>query len=147
LQENANDLLEPWPSLELAARLDWALSPKLPAPYRQALLQEQWVQTRCYFARRTDLRPAEVEHFCKDPDYVVRLCMAKRPDLSPEQVAALCRDKDPNVRYAIARNALLSAEQRRQLLEDKDELVRQAAQKGPRPSQTRCRPGQVALYR
>jgi len=147
LRESEADTLVPWPSLELADRLHWALSPHLPAPYRRALLREQWVQTRCYFARRVDLSPTEVEHFCKDPDYVVRLCMAKRPDLSPEQVAILCRDKDPNVRYALARNALLSQEQRQQLQEDEDELVRRAAQKGPRASETRCRPGQAPLYR
>ncbi|MGC9127240.1 MAG: HEAT repeat domain-containing protein [Acidithiobacillus sp.] len=147
MREGAHDPLPPWSSLELAARLHWALSPELPAPYRQALLREQWVQTRCYFARRADLTPAEVAHFCQDPDYVVRLCMAKRPDLLPEQVESLCRDKDPNVRYAVARNALLTPEQRQQLQEDADELVRQAAKKGPRVSQTRCRPGQVPLYR
>ncbi|MCL5980000.1 MAG: hypothetical protein M1488_04845, partial [Gammaproteobacteria bacterium] len=53
----------------------------------------------------------------------------------------------PNVRYAIARNPLLTEEQRAQLREDEDELVRQAAAKGPRPSQTRCRPGQAPLLR
>jgi hypothetical protein len=139
--------LSPWRSLDLEARLRWALSPEIPTLYRHALAREQWVQTRCYFARRQDLRPEEVAHFANDDDYVIRLCIAKRPDLSPEQVAAFCIDRDPNVRYAIARNPLLSAAQRQLLLEDVDEVVRQAAAKGARPSQTRQRPGQASLYR
>ncbi|UTV80635.1 hypothetical protein MQE22_11550 [Acidithiobacillus sp. YTS05] len=139
--------LPPWRSLDLEARLRWALAPEIPDLYRQALAREQWVQTRCYFARRQDLRPSEVAQFAADDDYVIRLCIAKRPDLSPEQVAAFCSDRDPNVRYAIARNPLLNETQRQMLLQDPDEVVRQAAAKGARPSQTRQRQGQAALYR
>ncbi|WP_298167170.1 hypothetical protein [Acidithiobacillus sp.] len=136
---------DPWRSLALAARLQWALSPELPEGYRSFLLTEQWMQTRCYFARRADLRLEEVAVLAEDGDYVIRLCIAKRPDLTAEQVGGFCQDHDPNVRYAIARNPLLTQVQRTQLLADEDELVRQAAAKGPRPSKERCRPGQAPL--
>ncbi len=136
-----------WRGMSLEERLKWALSPDLPDDYRPFLLCEQWVQTRCYFARRADLRSAEVDVLARDGDYVIRLCIAKRPDLSAEQVAVFCADRDPNVRYAIARNPLLTEQQRAVLLQDEDELVRTAAAKGPRPSQERCRPGQAPLLR
>lgn len=136
-----------WRSMSLEERLKWALSPELPGHYRPFLLREQWVQTRCYFARRADLLPGEVAALARDDDYVIRLCIAKRPDLSAEQVAEFCADRDPNVRYAIARNPLLTDIQRAGLLADEDELVRTAAAKGPRPSQERCRPGQAPLLR
>ncbi|MEY2341948.1 hypothetical protein AB4090_07535 [Acidithiobacillus sp. IBUN Pt1247-S3] len=139
--------LPSWRSLDLEARLRWALAPEIPDSYRQALAQEQWMQTRCYFARRQDLHTDEVAHFANDGDYVIRLCIAKRPDLTPEQVSTFCTDRDPNVRYAIARNPLLSGAQRQMLLNDPDEVVQQAAAKGARPSQTRQRKGQAALYR
>ena len=139
--------LPSWRSLDLEARLRWALAPEIPETYRHALAHEQWMQTRCYFARRQDLRADEVAQFANDGDYVIRLCIAKRPDLSSAQVAAFCADRDPNVRYAIARNPLLSEAQRQTLLNDPDEVVQQAAAKGSRPSQTRQRQGQAALYR
>ena len=146
--EHENSLQYPaWRSLDLKERLRWALAPEIPESYREALAQEQWMQTRCYFARRQDLRPGEVAQLAQDGDYVIRLCIAKRPDLTPEQLDAFCQDRDPNVRYAVARNPLLSAEQRQGLLDDPDEVVRQAAAKGSRPSQTRQRPGQASLYR
>ncbi len=141
------DTLVPWRELELVQRLEWALCPELPAAYREALLQEQWVQTRCYFARRQDLHPEEIALLAQDADYVIRLCIAKRPDLSPEQIESFCHDRDPNVRYAVARNPLLLPEQRTRLLVDIDELVRQAAAKGPRKTQTRQRANQAILYR
>ncbi len=137
----------PWRGLNLEARLAWALRPEIPDTYRTALLAEQWVQTRCYFARRQDLRAAEIAVLARDPDYVIRLCIAKRPDLSEQQLQAFCHDHDPNVRYAVARNPLLDMAQRVALCDDADEVVRQAARRGPRLPQTRVRPGQAVLYR
>jgi hypothetical protein len=136
-----------WRTLSLDEKMRWALSADLPEALRPLLLREQWMQTRCYFARRADLRPHEVAELVADQDYVIRLCLAKRPDLTAEQVARCAGDPDPNVRYAIARNPLLTDAQRTRLCADEDELVRQAAAKGPRPSETRCRPGQAALLR
>ncbi len=136
-----------WHSLDLEARLAWALRPEIPDIYRAGLLTEQWVQTRCYFARRQDLRPAEVAVLARDPDYVIRLCIAKRPDLLEQQLEAFCQDRDPNVRYAVARNPLLGNAQRAVLCDDTDGVVRQAARRGPRSPQTRVRPGQAELYR
>jgi hypothetical protein len=136
-----------WRKMSLDERLRWALSPELPESYRPWLLVEQWVQTRCYFARRADLRAEEVAVLAEDGDYLIRLCIAKRPDLTAQQVSRFCVDRDPNVRYAIARNPLLTQVQREQLLGDEDELVRTAAAKAPRPSQKRCRPGQAPLLR
>ena len=136
-----------WRSLSIGERLQWALSPDLPEALRPLLLREQWMQTRCYFSRRQDLRPDEVAVLAQDDDYVIRLCIAKRPDLTPVQISALVMDRDPNVRYAVARNALLSAEQRDHLRHDVDELVRRAAAKGPKASETRSRPGQAILLR
>jgi len=103
---------DPWWTLTLDARLQWALSPELPEVYRPFLLTEQWMQTRCYFARRADLRLDEVAVLAADGDYVIRLCIAKRPDLTAEQVGVFCQDHAPNVRYAIARNPLLTQVQR-----------------------------------
>ncbi len=134
-------------ALSLDERLALALSEALPEAFRPFMVAEQWMVTKCYFARRMDLRAAEVEALLADQDHVIRLCIAKRPDLSAEQVARCVGDRDPNVRYFIARNPLLSVTQRERLLGDEDPLVRKAAGKGPRPLKTRRRPGQAELIR
>lgn len=141
------ELERAYKALPLEERLQLALSPDLPAAYRTFMLREQWMVTKCYFARRLDLRPAEIEALLRDPDHVIRLCLAKRHDLSPAQVERCVNDRDPNVRYFIARNPLLSAAQRERLLRDPDPMVCRAATKGPRPLKTRCRPGQAELIR
>ncbi len=133
--------------LPLAHKLELALSENLPDDYRPFMLREQWMQTRCYFARRMDLQPQEIAVLATDDDHVIRLCIAKRPDLTAQQVEAFVHDRDPNVRHAIARNALLSPKQREHLLQDDDELVRRAAAKGAKDIKTRQREGQALLIR
>ena len=132
----------------LADRLALALAEELDESRRQLILHhEQWMQVRCYFARRLDLRPAEIQELLNDADHVIRLCVAKRHDLSPEQIALCVADRDPNVRHAIARNPKLTVSQRSRLSADSDEIVRYAVTKGPRQLRTRQRPGQAVLVR
>lgn len=133
--------------LPLKEKLELALSDNLSECLREYMLREQWVQTRCYFARREDLSPQEVSALAQDDDHMIRLCIAKRQDLTPEQVAEFVNDPDPNVRYSIARNPMLNKEQRLQLQADNDPLVQRAAAKGPREVQFRQRPGQARLIR
>jgi hypothetical protein len=134
-------------ALSLQERLTVALAPEVPDVYRQCLLAEQWIQTRCYFARRLDLRPEEIELLVHDEDHIIRLCIAKRHDLSPAQIAHCVTDSDPNVRYAISRSPQLSEEQRQQLQRDPDPLVCKAASKPAKEFATRQRPGQAVLVR
>lgn len=140
-------LEQQYKSLPLKDKLELALSESLPEEYRPFMLREQWMQTRCYFARRYDLKAEEIASLAKDDDHIIRLCIAKRPDLTAEQVQAFVEDKDPNVRYSIARNKLLSDAQREQLKSDEDELVRKAVAKGPKEIKTRQRAGQAKLIR
>ncbi|MEW5790459.1 MAG: hypothetical protein ACOY4L_05990 [Pseudomonadota bacterium] len=142
-----SELERQYKSLSIGERMDLALSADLPEAYRPFLLRDQWMQIKCYFARRLDLRPDEVTVLLDDQDHVIRLCIAKRHDLTPEQVARCVTDRDPNVRYFVARNPLLSEAQRQRLLEDEDELVRAAARKGPRELRVRQRPGQAEVIR
>ena len=134
-------------ALPLEERLELALSENLPEEYRPFMLREQWMVVKCYFARRADLRPEEVNTLIEDQDHVIRLCIAKRQDLSPQIVARCVNDRDPNVRYFIARNPLINNEQKQQLLQDEDPLVSRAAKKGPREAQHRQRPGQAKLVK
>ncbi len=134
-------------ALSLEGRLAVALTPELPEAYRQCILDDQWVQTRCYFARRLDLRPQEIEILLSDSDHIIRLCIAKRHDLNPEQIARCVGDSDPNVRYAISRSPQLSPQQQEQLRMDTDPLVRKAALKPAKELRTRQRPGQAVLVR
>lgn len=143
----ADDPRQHYKALSLGERMDLALSVALPAAYRPLLLADQWMQIKCYFARRLDLQPHEVAALLEDPDHVIRLCIAKRHDLSPAQVERCVVDRDPNVRYFIARNPLLDESQRQRLLNDGDELVRMAARKGPRELKIRHRPGQAEIIR
>lgn len=146
--EEHPDQYRTYKALPLDQRLALALSDSLTEFERHAILvHEQWMQVRCYFARRLDLRPHEVAMLLDDQDHVIRLCIAKREDLTPEQVQRCVADRDPNVRYFIARNRLLTAAQREGLQADPDELVRRAAAKGPRPMRTGQRPGQAPLVR
>lgn len=142
------DPVSAYKNLPLEDRLALALSASLTDTERHCILmREQWMQVRCYFARRADLTPQEIAVLLSDQDHVIRLCIAKRPDLAPEQVWQCVRDRDPNVRYFIARNSLLETKQRALLLADEDPLVRRAAAKGPRPVRIESRPGQAALVR
>ena len=134
-------------ALPLEERLELALSDALPETYREFMVREQWMVVKCYFARRADLTPEEINALIEDQDHVIRLCIAKRQDLYPEIVARCVNDSDPNVRYFIARSPLITEEQKHQLLQDEDELVRRAARKGPREPQFRQRPGQAKLVR
>ncbi|MHB8253271.1 MAG: hypothetical protein ACYDEV_06120 [Acidiferrobacter sp.] len=135
-------------ALPLEDRLQLALREQLSDRDRDLILhREQWMQVRCYFARRADLRPHEVAVLLNDQDHVIRLCIAKRRDLHPEQVARCVTDRDPNVRYFIARNVLLPADLRLNLQNDADPLVRRAAAKGPRAPRMAARPGQALLIR
>ena len=135
-------------ALPLEDRLRLALRERL-HPEERALIvrREQWMQVRCYFARRADLRPDEIAVFLEDQDHVIRLCIAKRPDLTPMQAARCASDRDPNVRYFVARNPALPQGLRDALKEDPDPLVRRAAAKGPRARRIEARPGQAALVR
>ncbi len=144
----AHDTLVAYKNLPLEDRLALALKTGLSSTERTCILwHEQWMQVRCYFARRADLAPGEIAVLLDDPDHVSRLCIAKRPDLSGDQVWRCVRDRDPNVRYFIARNALLEPGQRQILLADADPLVRRAAARGPRPARIEGRPGQASLVR
>lgn len=134
-------------ALPLAERMALAVSEDLPLAYRPLMLREQWMQIKCYFARRADLNPDEVASLLDDDDHVIRLCIAKRDDLSPEMIARCAADRDPNVRYFIARNPQLPESLREQLRGDVDPLVRRAAAKGPKPVSYRQRPGQTRLIR
>ncbi len=135
-------------NLSLEDRLALALKTELTVAERDCILRhEQWMQVRCYFARRADLTAGEIAVLLDDQDHIIRLCIAKRPDLDASQVARCVRDRDPNVRYFIARNSLLETAQRQILLEDTDPLVRRAAAKGPRPARIEGRPGQAVLIR
>jgi len=133
--------------LSLKQKLDLALSISLPGTVRLFMLSEQWVQTRCYFARREDLTQNEIAKLATDDDHMIRLCIAKRNDLTDEQVASFVSDSDPNVRHSIARNPLLSPQQQKTLQQDDDPLVKIAAQKGPRQIKYRQRAGQARLIR
>lgn len=134
--------------LPLEERLTLALREHLSLEERLLILRhEQWMQVRCYFARRADLVPDEIALLLEDQDHVIRLCVAKRPDLTSSQAARCARDHNPNVRYAIARNPALSDDLRKGLKADPDPLVRRAAAKGPRPPRITSRPGQAALIR
>lgn len=134
-------------ALPLGERMALAVSDSLPAEYRPLMLREQWMQIKCYFARRADLSPDEYTALLGDDDHVIRLCIAKRGDLPAELVERCAHDRDPNVRYFIARNPNLSEALRSELLEDPDPLVRRAAAKGPRPVEYRQRPGQARLIK
>lgn len=134
-------------ALPIGERLELALSETLPDAVRPYMAREQWMHVKCYFARRLDLRPAEIATLLDDDDYVIRLCIAKREDLTPEQLERCVSDREPNVRYAVARNVRLSDAQRARLLRDEDPLVRRAAEKGPRALRTRQRPGQARVIR
>lgn len=135
-------------ALPLEDRLALALREHLSPEERALIVQrEQWMQVRCYFARRADLTPDEVAAFLEDQDHVIRLCIAKRPDLTPTQAARCAADRDPNVRYFIARNPALPQGLREALKEDADPLVRRAAAKEPRAPRTAARPGQAVLIR
>jgi len=142
------DAEKAYKALSLEERLALALREHLTETERELILhREQWMQVRCYFARRADLKPHEVATLLGDQDHVIRLCMAKRIDLNPEQVAQCATDRDPNVRYFIARNASLPEDLRVGLLNDADPLVRRAAAKGPRTPRIEARPGQAPLIR
>ncbi|MFO8155933.1 MAG: hypothetical protein ACQERR_07380 [Pseudomonadota bacterium] len=144
----ADEAVRAYKARSLDERLALALLPEPEAIDRRLIVEiEQWMQVRCYFARRLDLRPHEINAFLGDDDHVIRLCIAKRTDLGAEQIARCVADRDPNVRHAIARNPDLTPEQRRQLLTDEDDIVRQAAARGPRTMRTRQRPGQTKLVR
>lgn len=133
---------------ELDDRLALALAVEPDEVTRHLIVfEEQWMQVRCYFARRLDLRPAEVDAFLADDDHVIRLCVAKRQDLSAAQIARCVADRDPNVRHAIARHPELTEAQRAELADDEDEIVRQAVARGPRAMRTRQRPDQAELVR
>lgn len=135
-------------SLPLEERLALALREHLSDTERRLIVHaEQWMQVRCYFARRADLTPEEIAVLLDDQDHVIRLCIAKRHDLRPEQVERCVNDRDPNVRYFIARNPDLPEHLRAQLLSDADPLVRRAATKGPRACRIEARPGQARLIR
>lgn len=134
-------------ALPLAERMALAVSDDLPNAYRPLMLREQWMQIKCYFARRADLTPEEVATLLDDDDHVIRLCIAKRDDLSPDMIARCVADRDPNVRYFVARNPLLPETLREQLRGDVDPLVRRAAAKGPKAVTYRQRPGQTKLIR
>lgn len=132
----------------LEDRLALALAEQLDDDTRQIILhEEQWMQVRCYFARRLDLRPQEINVLLNDSDHVIRLCIAKRHDLTAEQIEKCVGDRDPNVRHAIARHPALTEAQRNRLMADEDEIVRFAVQKGPKAFRTRQRPGQAMLVR
>lgn len=124
-----------------------AVAPTIDPAYRVFMLHEQWMQIKCYFARRADLSAAEITHLSLDEDHVIRLCIAKRHDLPPETVSRFVSDRDPNVRYFVARNPLLTEAQRERLMHDNDVLVRRAAKKGPRAIAYRQRPGQAKLVK
>lgn len=134
-------------ALSLGERMALAVSDALPGEYRQFMLREQWMQIKCYFARRADLSPEEYSALLDDDDHVIRLCIAKRGDLTPQMVVRCANDRDPNVRYFIARNPSLTQALRSKLLEDPDPLVRRAAAKGPKPIEYRQRPGQARLIK
>jgi len=135
-------------ALPLQERLDLALREHLSLSERALILyREQWMQVRCYFARRADLTTEEIAVLLQDQDHIIRLCLAKRPDLTPQQIQDCVKDRDPNVRYFIARNALLPEDLRAHLQNDGDPLVRRAAAKGPRPPRIAARPGQARLIR
>lgn len=142
-----SDLERQYKSMSIGERMELALSADLPDCYRPFLLRDQWMQIKCYFARRLDLQPPEIAALLGDQDHVIRLCIAKRADLTPEQVACCVNDRDPNVRYFIAKSPLISEAQRQKLLNDEDDLVRAAAKKGPREPKIRARPGQAPLIR
>lgn len=145
--DNEESLVKRYKSLSLGERMELALSAHLPPEYRPLMVQEQWMQIKCYFARRADLTPDEVSALIDDQDHVIRLCIAKRHDLTPDMVARCVADRDPNVRYFIARNPLITAEQRAQLQQDEDILVAKAAGKPPRELSYRQRPGQTRLIK
>lgn len=141
------ELEKTYKALSLGERMALAVSDALPGEYRSLMLREQWMQIKCYFARRADLTPEEYTALLDDDDHVIRLCIAKRDDLTPELVERCVGDRDPNVRYFIARNPRLSDDLRRQLLADPDPLVRRAAAKGPKALEYRQRPGQTRLIK
>lgn len=141
------NLEQQYKALPLAERMALAVSDDLPNAYRPLMLREQWMQIKCYFARRADLTPEEVATLLDDDDHVIRLCIAKRDDLSPDMIARCVADRDPNVRYFVARNPLLPETLREQLRGDVDPLVRRAAAKGPKAVTYRQRPGQTKLIR
>lgn len=134
-------------ALPLAERMALAVSDALPREYRALMLREQWMQIKCYFARRADLTAEEYTALLDDDDHVIRLCIAKRGDLPIELIERCASDRDPNVRYFIARNPGLTETLRQRLLADPDPLVRRAAAKGPKPVEYRQRPGQTRLIR
>lgn len=134
-------------ALSLKERMELALSETLPVDYRPFMLAEQWMQIRCYFARRADLSEDEIATLANDDDHVIRLCIAKRHDLTAAQVEQFVADRDPNIRHSIARSKLLTESQRQQLLNDSDPLVAQAATKQPRELRLRQRPGQTKLVK
>ncbi|WP_205736149.1 HEAT repeat domain-containing protein [Acidiferrobacter sp. SPIII_3] len=144
----APDFTRAYKALPLEQRLALALREHLSLDQRHLILHhEQWMQVRCYFARRADLAPDEIAILLEDQDHVIRLCVAKRPDLTSSQAARCTTDHNPNVRYAIARNPALSDDLRELLKADPDPLVRRAAAKGPRLPRITRRPGQAALIR
>ncbi|MHB1566533.1 MAG: hypothetical protein ACYCXG_07415 [Acidiferrobacter sp.] len=135
-------------ALPLEERLALALRPELADHERHLILhREQWLQVRCYFARRADLRPDEIGILLDDADHVIRLCIAKRGDLTANQIERCVSDCDANVRYFVARNPGLHPQQRERLLADADPLVRRAAAKGPRAPRITGRPHQALLVR
>lgn len=140
-----SDLEKFYKAIPLEQRLDMALSESLREDFRPFMVVEQWMVVKCYFARRADLTPQEVQALLQDQDHVIRLCIAKRPDLTPDMVAACVADPNPNVRHAIARNANVTDAQRAVLAQDEDPLVSRAALKGPREVGYRQRPGQARL--
>ncbi len=145
---HANAPEKAYKALPLEDRLALALREHLSPEERRFILHhEQWMQVRCYFARRADLSAAEVAVLLADDDHVIRLCIAKRPDLSPEQLALCASDRDPNVRYFAARNPALPETLRAALLNDQDPLVQRAARKGPKAARVVARAGQAPLIR
>lgn len=141
------DLETQYKNLGLKERMELAVAEPLDPAYRRFIICDQWMQIRCYFARRADLTATEIALLGADEDHVIRLCVAKRDDLPADMVEKFVADRDPNVRYFIARNPLVTPAQQLELLQDKDELVRQAAKKGPRAVAFRQRPGQAKLVK
>ena len=56
-------------ALPLGERMALAVSDSLPAEYRPFMLREQWMQIKCYFARRADLSPDEYAALLDDDDF------------------------------------------------------------------------------
>lgn len=141
------NLEQQYKNLSLEERMKLAVAPLIEPAYRVFMLHEQWMQIKCYFARRADLSAAEITQLSLDDDHVIRLCVAKRHDLPLDTINRFVSDRDPNVRYFIARNPLLTQAQRERLMNDSDVLVRRAAEKGPRAMAYRQRPGQAKLVK